>query len=173
MYIKNWRLISLLKVDTNIKSSRRKAKKTFPTISSLNQTAFVNKRCISESERLISDIIEVCEKQKNIGRYLVTMDIEKAFDSLDHDFLVNVSNKFVFGSNFISWIKLLLNSQKSHVIDGGSTTPHFNLGNGTRQGDPVSADLFTLALEVLFVFIKSNEIIKGIEIFKYVFLYTV
>ena len=101
------------------------------------------------------------------------MDIEKAFDSLDHDFLVNVSNKFVFGSNFISWIKLLLNSQKSHVIDGGSTTPHFNLGNGTRQGDPVSADLFTLALEVLFVFIKSNEIIKGIEIFKYVFLYTV
>ena len=52
---------------------------------------------MSESERLISDIIEVCEKQKNIGRYLVTMDIEKAFDSLDHDFLVNVSNKFVFG----------------------------------------------------------------------------
>ena len=101
------------------------------------------------------------------------MDIEKAFDSLDHDFLVNVSNKFVFGSNFISWIKLLLNSQKSRVIDGGSTSPHFNLGNGTRQGDPVSADLFTLALEVLFVFIKTNEIIKGIEIFKYVFLYIV
>ena len=97
------------------------------------------------------------------------MDIDKAFDSLDHDFLVNVSNEFVFGSNFISWIKFLLNSQKSRVIEGGSTTPYFNLGNGTGQGDPVSADLFILALEVLFVFIKSNENIKGIEIFKYVF----
>ena len=100
------------------------------------------------------------------------MDIEKAFDSLDHDFLVNVLNKFGFGSNFISWIKLLLNSQQSCVINGGITTPYFNLEKGARQGDPVSAYLFILALEVLFVFIKSNENIKGIEIFKYVFLYT-
>ena len=120
---------------------------------------------------MISDIIEVCEKQ-NIGGYLVTMDIEKAFDSLDHDFLVNVLNKFGFGSNFISWIKLLLNSQQSCVINGGNTTPYFNLEKGARQGDPVSAYLFILALEVLFVFIKSNENIKGIEIFKHAFLYT-
>ena len=100
------------------------------------------------------------------------MDLEKAFNSLDHDFLVNVLNRFGFGSNFISWIKLLLNSQQSCVINGGNTTPYFNLEKGARQGDPVSAYLFILALEVLFVFIKSNENIKGIEIFKYVFLYT-
>ena len=123
---------------------------------------------MSKSGRLISDIIEVCKKQ-NIGGYLVKMDIEKAFDSLDDDFLVNVLNKFSFGSNFISWIKLLLNSQQSCVINGGITTPYFNLEKGARQGDPVSAYLFILALEVLFVFIKSNENIKGIEIFKYVF----
>ena len=52
------------------------------------------------------------------------MDFEKAFDSLDHDFLVNVLNKFGFGSSFISWIKLLLNSQQSCVINGGNTTPY-------------------------------------------------
>ena len=67
---------------------------------------------------------------------------------------------------------MLLNSQQSCVINGGITTPYFNLEKGARQGDPVSAYLFILALEVLFVFIKSNENIKGIEIFKYVFLYT-
>ena len=71
------------------KALASKLKKVLPTIISSNQTAYVNKRCISESGCLISDIIEVCEKQ-NIGGYLVTMDIEKAFDSLDHDFLVNV-----------------------------------------------------------------------------------
>ena len=97
--------------------------------------------------------------------------MEKAFDSLDHDFLVNVLNKFGFGSNFISWIKLLLNSQQSCVINGGNTTPYFNLEQGARQGDPVSAYLFILAVELLFVFIKSIENIKGIEIFKYIFLY--
>ena len=54
-----------------------------------------------------------------------------------------------------------------------NTTPYFNLGKGACQGDPVSAYFFILPLEVIFVFIKSNENIKGIEeIFKYVFLYT-
>ena len=47
---------------------------------------------------MISDIIEVCEKQ-NIGEHLVTKDIEKAFDYLDHDFLVNVLNRFGSGTN--------------------------------------------------------------------------
>ena len=95
------------------------------------------------------------------------MDIEKAFGSLDHDFLVNILSKFGFGSNFISWIKLLLNSQQqSCVINGGNATPYLILGKGARQGGPVSAYLFVLALEVLFIFFKSNENIKGIEIFK-------
>ena len=76
-YIKNWRPISLLNVDTKIisKALAAKLKEVLPTVVSSNQTAYVNKRCISESGRLISDIIEVCEKQ-NIGGYLVTMDIE-------------------------------------------------------------------------------------------------
>ena len=39
-----------------------------------------------ESDRLISDITELCDII-DIPRYLVTMDIEKAFNSLDHDFL--------------------------------------------------------------------------------------
>ena len=123
--IKNWRRISLINVDVKIisKAQAAKLKKTFPKIISSNQTAYVNKRCISESGRQISDIIEVFEKQ-NIWGYLVTMDFEKAFDSLDHDFLVNVLNKFGFGSSFISWIKLLLNSQQSCVINGGNTTPY-------------------------------------------------
>ena len=66
--------------------------------------------------------------------YLVSMDIKKAFDSLDHDFLITVLNKFAFGSNFISWFKLLLKSQQSCVINGGNTTPFFNPISTRRQG---------------------------------------
>ena len=75
------------------------------------------------------------------------MDIEKAFDSLDHD----------FGSNFLSWIKLLLNSQQSCVNIGDNTTPYFNLKKGAHQADPVSVYLFILALEVLFILLKVME----------------
>ena len=74
-------------------------------------------------------------KQQNIAGYLVIMDIEKTFDSLDHDFLVTVLNTSGFGSNFINWIKLLLNSQQSCDINGSNTNPQFNLEKGTRQGD--------------------------------------
>ena len=37
--------------------------------------------------------------------YLVTIDIEKAFNSLDHTFLINALEKFGFEITFIDWIK--------------------------------------------------------------------
>ena len=48
------------------------------------------------------------------------MDIEKAFDSLDHNFLISTLEKYGFGQNFILWIKILLNDQESCVINGGN-----------------------------------------------------
>ena len=101
-FSKNWRPISLLNVDTKIisKAMALRLKNVLPPIISTNQTAYVNKRCISESGRLISDILEICDKQK-IGGFLVTMDIEKAFDSLDHNFLLTVLAKLVLGITFL------------------------------------------------------------------------
>ena len=101
-FVKNWRPISLLHVDTKIlsKSLAEKSKNVVPELISSNQTAYVKNRCISESGRLTSDVIEMCYIH-DIPGYLVTMDIEKAFDSLDHDFLLFVLKKFGFGENFI------------------------------------------------------------------------
>ena len=47
------------------------------------------------------------------------MDIEKAFDPLDRNFLVSTLEKYGFGQNFILWVKILLNDQESCVINGG------------------------------------------------------
>ena len=57
---------------------------------------------------------------------------------------------------------MLLNIQQSCVINGDNNTPYFHLEKVTRKGDPVSAYLFNLALEVDFV----------LEIFKHDFLYS-
>ena len=70
------------------------------------------------------------------------MDIEKAFDSLDHKFLISALGKYGFGKNFISWVKILLRNQELCVLNGGTTRKHFLLGRGTCQGDPISAYLF-------------------------------
>ena len=119
----------------------------------------------------MSDILSVTNNLK-IKSYLVTMDIEKAFDSLDHSFLITVFKKIWFVENFIDWIKILLYKEESCVLNSGFTTKYVNLEKGARQGDPISAYLFILALEILFLLIKNDTSIKGIKIFDYVFLYT-
>ena len=77
------------------------------------------------------------------------MDFEKAFDSLDHKFLISVLNKFGFGQNFTSCIEVILKNEESSIINSGITTKYFKLNRGARQGDPISAYLFILALGVL------------------------
>ena len=102
---------------------------------------------------------------------LVAMDIEKAFDSLDHDFLILTLEKYGFGKNFILWLKILLRDQESSVFNGGTTTKYFSHGRGACQGDPISAFLFVLALEI-FIHIKLKPEIEGMTIFDYNYLYS-
>ena len=45
--------------------------------------------------------------------FLVTMDVEKAFDSLDHTFLISVLKRFGFDQNFGSWIEIILKNEES------------------------------------------------------------
>ena len=68
-------------------------------------------------------------------------------------------------------IEILLKDQQSCVINGRTTTQYFNLERGARQADTVSADLFILVLEILFLFIRKHPEIKGIEIFEHCFLF--
>ena len=83
-----------------------------------------------------------------------------------------VLKKFRFGNSFIDWIKILLTNQESCVINCGSTTSYFKLEKGARQGDPISAYLFIIALESISAMIKSNPNIKGLHIFNHNYLYT-
>ena len=65
-----------------------------------------------------------------------------------------------------------MKNPESCVINGGKTTPYFKLERGTRQGDPISAYLFILALEVVFSLIKANPDIEGLQFFSHTFLYS-
>ena len=66
-----------------------------PTLSSSQQTVDVKDKFIGESGRLISEIIEI-GGWFSITGFIVTMDIEKAFDSLHHKFLISALKNFGF-----------------------------------------------------------------------------
>ena len=120
---------------------------------------------------MIADIIETTDILNKEG-FLVTMDMEKAFDSLDPTFLISVLKTFGFGHNFANWIETLISKQESCVINGGNTTQYFHLERGARQGDPISNYIFILALEKLYILVRNNKDIKGLNIFDHLFLYT-
>ena len=95
----------------------------------------------------------------------MTADLEKAFDSINHSFLMCMLKKFGFGNDFRKWIQILMKNPESCVINGGKTTPYFKLERGTGQGDPILTYLFIRALEVVFSLIKVNPDIEGLRFF--------
>ena len=97
-YIKNWRAVFLLNVDAKMLSKilASRVKKVISSLITSDQPAYVPGRVISESIRLTSDLIKYSNIQ-NIPGYLVTVDIEKAFDLVDHTFLCSVLQNFDFG----------------------------------------------------------------------------
>ena len=123
------------------------------TILSLEQTAYVEKRFIVERGGLISDILSVTNNL-NMKSYLVTMDIEKSFDSLNHHFLISVFKNLDLGKISLIGSKYCYIKKKC-VLNGGLATKYFNLDKGAHQSDLVSAYLLILALEFLFFYLSK------------------
>ena len=70
------------------------------------QTIHVDRGFIGESGRLASDINDVCDIEK-LSLYLMTIDFEKAFNSIYHTLLIAALKKYGFCDNFIDCIKIL------------------------------------------------------------------
>ena len=67
---------------------------------------YVKNRFISKSGGVISYILEIANTLALEG-FLVTIEIEKTFDSVNHCFLLQNPQKFGFGIDFVSWIKMI------------------------------------------------------------------
>ena len=91
-------------------------------------------------------------------------DIGKAFDSLNHNIISAVLAKMELGIGFIQWARTLSNDQQNCVMNNGTTIGYFKLNRGTRQDDPLSAYLFALGNEVLFIIIRKNLDIKSLNL---------
>ena len=156
-FIKNWSPIFLLNIDLKIASKALacRLKKVIGKIIEPDQTAYIKDKNIHESTRLIQDILNYIENFSEEG-ILFTVDIEKAFDSVDYNLLFAVLKKFGFKQTFIAWIKTLLNKTEACIMNNGWSTGFFKLERGTRQGDHLSAYLFILVLEILFFQIRKS-----------------
>ena len=95
---------------------------------------------------------------------MVAIDFEKAFDSVKWNFLYKTPTSFGFGPSFVNWVKTYYCDIRSCIMNNGFTNGYFKIEKGVRQGDPLSAYLFTLVIEILAIQIRSDITIKGVSI---------
>jgi len=118
-------------------------------IISPHQRGFVRDRNIADCVILASEMINLLTKKQFCGNIAIKVDIRKAFDTLDWEFLIVVLHKFGFNNLFCDWILEILCSAHLSVLVNGNAVGFFSCSRGVRKGDPLSPLLFCLAEEVL------------------------
>ena len=106
--------------------------------------------------RLTQDVFEYMKKKKKKGALMV-IDFRQAFDTIEFDFIDECLSKFNFGKDFCKWIGLMYKNVKSSVLVNGWKTKSFELSRGIRQGCPLSALLFIMAVEIMADRIRNNN----------------
>ena len=97
---------------------------------------------------------------------ILSIDAEKAFDKIQHPFLIKTLQSVGIEGTFFSILKAIYKKPTANIILSGETLGPFPLRSGTRQGCPFSPVLFNIVLEVLASAIRQQKEIKGIQIAK-------
>jgi hypothetical protein len=97
------------------------------------------------------------------------MDAEKAFDNIQHPFMIKAPMKLGKEGMYLNIIKAIYDKPIANIILNGEKLKTFPLKSGTRQGCLLSPLLFNIVLEFLARAIRQEEEIKGIQIGKKVF----
>ncbi|GJS73079.1 RNA-directed DNA polymerase, eukaryota, reverse transcriptase zinc-binding domain protein [Tanacetum coccineum] len=170
LYIKDFRPISLIGCQYKViyKLLANHLSQVVNSVVSEVQTAYIKERKIIDGPLMVNEILAWASKKKET-LFILKVDFEKTFDSLDWKLLDHTVEQMDFSQKWRSWIRGCLNSAYRSVLVNGSPTQEFKIQKGLRQGDPLSPFLFILAIEALHVSLqeaKSKNLFEGVKILR-------
>ncbi|GKA26341.1 putative RNA-directed DNA polymerase [Tanacetum coccineum] len=123
-------------------------------------------RYILDGGLIANETVEFLKKKKRKA-FLLKIDFEKAYDSVNWNFIRHTLTQMRFGDKWCKWIEACQKSATVSVLVNGSLTLEFKMERGIRQGDPLSPFLYLIAAEGLNITIReavSNGIFKGVSV---------
>jgi hypothetical protein len=112
------------------------------------------------------NIIHYINKLKDKNHMIISLDAEKAFDKIQHTFMIKVLERSGIQGPYLNMIKAIYSKPVANIKVNGEKLDTISLKSGTRQGCPLSPYLFNIVLEVLARAIQQQKGVKGIQIGK-------
>ena len=163
--LKNWRPITLSNCDFKIITKNIAMKMTEALSNSINptQTAYIRGRQITDNLHIIQYMTEKISQSNKDRGILISLDAEKAFDSIEHWYIKAVLDKLGLGW-FKNIFELLYKNQKVSILNNKRNAGAYVIKNGVKQGDALSCILFIMGIEPLLKNIESDRSIDPIII---------
>ena len=105
-------------------------------------------------------------KLNDKNHMIISRDAEKAFDKIQHPFMIKTLQKVGIGGTNLNIIKAIRDKPTANIVLNDEKLKPFPPKSGTRQGCPLSPLLFNIVLEFLATAIREEKEIKGIQIRK-------
>jgi hypothetical protein len=162
--ISNYRPITLLNTDYKLmtKAYSLRLMKVAPSLIHPDQAGFMKGRKIEDQVKLAKFLLNYAEVAEEDG-IIIALDQEKAYDRINHNYLMRVLRHMRFPPRFYNTIANLYSNAKTVVIINGMLSDPYIVLRGVRQGDPLSCLLFNLAIEPLACLIRDADL-KGVKI---------
>ncbi|GJU50601.1 putative RNA-directed DNA polymerase [Tanacetum coccineum] len=126
---------------------------------------FVPGRRISDNILITQELMHGYHCNRGPPRCAFKVDIQKAYDTVDWDFLNQILLGFGYHHTMVAWIMACVKSTSFSISINGDIHGYFKGCRGLRQGDPMSPYIFTLVMEILTLIIKKR--VQGSETFRY------
>lgn len=112
-------------------------------------------RLLSENVLLATELVKGYNRRNIEPRGILKVDLRKAFDSVNLEFLISALRALNVPDKFVNWIYQCISTPAFSISINGTSDGFFKSTKGLRQGDPLSLYLFVLGMEVFSSLLNS------------------